>query len=37
MASDGFHPGPRIYQAWGEAVAARVAELHAAGERPRLG
>ena len=37
MASDGFHPGPRIYQAWGEAVAARVAELHAAGERPPVG
>lgn len=25
MAGDGFHPGPRIYQAWGETVAARVA------------
>jgi lysophospholipase L1-like esterase len=37
MASDGFHPGPRIYQAWGEAVAARVAELHEARERPPFG
>lgn len=31
MASDGFHPGPRIYQAWGEALAQRVAALR--GER----
>ena len=28
MAPDGFHPGPRIYQAWGETVAARVHALH---------
>lgn len=31
MAGDGFHPGPRIYQAWGEALAQRVAALR--GER----
>ena len=37
MASDGFHPGPRIYQVWGETLAARVAQLHAAGERPPVG
>jgi len=30
MAPDGFHPGPRIYQAWGETVAVRVAERHGA-------
>jgi lysophospholipase L1-like esterase len=28
MAPDGFHPGPRIYQAWGETAAARVEALH---------
>jgi lysophospholipase L1-like esterase len=25
MASDGFHPGPAIYDAWGEAAAGRIA------------
>ena len=37
MASDGFHPGPRIFQVWGETVAARMVELHAAMERPPVG
>lgn len=27
MATDGFHPGPRVYAAWAEAVAAEVETL----------
>ena len=27
MARDGFHPGPRVYTAWAEAIAAEVATL----------
>ncbi len=27
MAADGFHPGPGIYAAWGEAAAARLEQL----------
>jgi lysophospholipase L1-like esterase len=30
MASDGFHPGPTIYDAWGEAAARRIASAFAA-------
>lgn len=26
MASDGFHPGPPLYQRWGEALALQIAE-----------
>jgi lysophospholipase L1-like esterase len=25
MASDGFHPGPDLYQRWGEALALQIA------------
>ena len=27
MAADGFHPGPLVYAAWAEAVAAEVGTL----------
>lgn len=27
MASDGFHPGPAVYEAWGEAAARRIASF----------
>ena len=26
MASDGFHPGPHIYEAWAQSVAGRIFE-----------
>jgi lysophospholipase L1-like esterase len=29
MAVDGFHPGPPVYDAWGEAAARRIAEAFA--------
>jgi lysophospholipase L1-like esterase len=31
MASDGFHPGPAIYDAWGEAAARRIASFFGRG------
>jgi len=32
MASDGFHPGPPVYDAWGEAAARRIAGVFAPAE-----
>ncbi|NNK63037.1 MAG: SGNH/GDSL hydrolase family protein, partial [Gemmatimonadetes bacterium] len=29
MASDGFHPGPAIYQGWGERVARIIRRAYA--------
>ena len=34
MATDGFHPGPALYAAWGRAAAARVRAWHAAQATP---
>jgi lysophospholipase L1-like esterase len=31
VASDGFHPGPSIYEAWGSAAATRIASFLATG------
>jgi lysophospholipase L1-like esterase len=29
LAADGFHPGPAVYAAWGEAAALRIADFAA--------
>ena len=34
MASDGFHPGPAIYQGWGERVARIIRQAYAIQEGP---
>jgi lysophospholipase L1-like esterase len=34
MATDGFHPGPRVYQAWGGAAAERIASVFGPDGRP---
>ena len=37
MAPDGFHPGPDVYRAWGEAVADALHTYRATGAPPAVG